>query len=92
MRPPALRHIQTVSEALGPAVRDSVRAAWDLDIRDAYSAQEVGYMALQAPGGDHYLVQAENVLLEVLDDAEQPCRPVPSAVSSSPRCTILPCR
>lgn len=52
-----------------------MRAAWDLPVRDVYSAQEVGYIALQAPGQDHYLVQAENVLVEVLDDADRPCAP-----------------
>jgi phenylacetate-CoA ligase len=38
-----------------------------------YSSQEVGYIALQCPDSDRYHVQAENVLVEILDDAGQPC-------------------
>src|SRR3546814_16158281 len=40
-----------------------------------YSSQECGYFALQAPGHDHYLVQAEVVLLEVLRADGSPCEP-----------------
>ena len=40
-----------------------------------YSSQEVGYIALECPTGESYHVQAENVLVEVLDDQDRPCSP-----------------
>jgi phenylacetate-CoA ligase len=40
-----------------------------------YSAEEMGYMALQCPEHEHYHVQSENVLLEVLRDDGAPCGP-----------------
>ena len=36
---------------------------------------EDGYLALQCPQHEHYHVQAEGVLLEVLDDTGAPCVP-----------------
>jgi phenylacetate-CoA ligase len=40
-----------------------------------YSANELGYLALQCPRHEHYHVQSEGVLLEVLDAAGRPCAP-----------------
>ncbi len=37
--------------------------------------QALGYAALQCPEHEHYHVQSENVLLEVLDNNGRPCRP-----------------
>jgi phenylacetate-CoA ligase len=52
-----------------------VREAWDVPLTDLYSASETGYLALQCPRHEHYHVQSESVLLEVLDDAGRPCAP-----------------
>jgi phenylacetate-CoA ligase len=38
-----------------------------------YSANELGYLALQCPEHEHYHVQAEGVLLEVLGEDNRPC-------------------
>jgi len=43
-------------------------------LTDVYSATEVGYLALQCPEHEHYHVQAESVLLEVLGDDDAPCK------------------
>ena len=40
-----------------------------------YSSQEVGYIALQCPENESYHIQAENVLVEILDDDGLPCEP-----------------
>jgi phenylacetate-CoA ligase len=40
-----------------------------------YTCQEAGYLALQCPEHPHYHVQAENILLEVVDDTGRPCGP-----------------
>ena len=48
---------------------------WHARVTDIYSANEVGYLALQCPGRDSYHVQAESCFVEVLDDAGAPCGP-----------------
>lgn len=70
---PELEEVQLVSEALDPQVRSRIRRAFGTKVTDLYSAQEVGYIALQCPEHDHYHVQAENVLVEVVDDDGRPC-------------------
>lgn len=70
---PRLREIQTLSEVLSPEVRTLAETVWGARITDIYSAQEVGYIALQAPGGTHYLEQSEAAIVEVLDDEGRAC-------------------
>lgn len=74
-RLPNLRQARTYSEALRPEMRDLVRRAWDVEVADVYSCEEAGYIALQCPRHEHYHVQSENLLVEVLDDAGKPCGP-----------------
>jgi phenylacetate-CoA ligase len=69
-----LREIRTFGEILEQHTRDAVRRAFDVKIVDMYSSQEVGYIALQCPDHEHYHVQAENVLLEVIRDDGTPCQ------------------
>jgi len=68
-----LREVRTVGEMLTPDVRSACREAWGVKVVDMYSANEVGYVALQCPMHEHYHVQSEGVLLEVLDDGGRPC-------------------
>jgi phenylacetate-CoA ligase len=75
LRLPGLVEVRTLAESLGADVRALCRQAWDVSITDVYSASECGYLALQCPDHEHYHVQAEGVLLEVLDDAGIPCEP-----------------
>lgn len=70
-----LREVRTIGEALGPEVRELCRQAWGVPVTDTYSADEVGYVALQCPVREHYHVQSEGVLVEVLDPEGQPCGP-----------------
>lgn len=72
---PNLRGIETFAEVLQPEVREACREAWGIPVVDMYSAQEVGYMAFQCPDHEHYHVQAESALVEVLNDQGNPCRP-----------------
>ena len=39
-----------------------------MPVTDVYSSDEVGYIALQCPETEHYHVQSEALLVEVLDD------------------------
>ena len=73
IRLPALREVRTVSEMLTVEGRRLIREAWGVKVTDMYSAEEIGYIALQCPEHEHYHVQSEGVLLELLDQAGAPC-------------------
>ena len=75
MRLPRLRQARSFSEALRPTLRETVQAAWGVGIADVYSCEEAGYIALQCPRHDHYHVQAENLIVEILDADGRPCAP-----------------
>jgi phenylacetate-CoA ligase len=70
-----LHQVTTFGEVLDAEARATCERAFGVKVVDMYSAQEVGYIALQCPECENYHVQSENVLVEVLDDAGQPCRP-----------------
>lgn len=70
-----LREVRTFGELLGPETRELCRSAWNVPVTDVYSAEEVGYIALQCPLQEHYHVQSEGVLVEVLDERGRPCAP-----------------
>lgn len=70
-----LRETRTFGEMLPPDLRELCRQAWGVGLTDLYSAEEVGYIALQCPQAEHYHVQAENLLVEILDERGNPCRP-----------------
>lgn len=65
--------VLTFGEPVGTDLRDELRSAWGTEIADVYSAQELGYIALQCPDSTSYHVQSECVLVEVLDDDGRPC-------------------
>jgi phenylacetate-coenzyme A ligase PaaK-like adenylate-forming protein len=75
VRLPKLRQVITIAERLDPAVRMSCREAWNAGIDDIYSTREAGYLALQCPDFEHYHVQTEVALIEVLDEAGRPVAP-----------------
>jgi len=70
-----LREVRTLGETLAPEVRELCREAWSVPVNDIYSAEEVGYIALQCPQHEHYHTLEEGVLVEVLDEQNQPCAP-----------------
>jgi phenylacetate-CoA ligase len=70
-----LREVRTLAEALGADARALCREAWGVPLTDFYSAGEVGYIALQCPQHEHYHVQSESLLVEILDDRGLPCGP-----------------
>lgn len=75
IRLPRLRQVRTFGETLMPGLREACLEAWAASLTDVYSAEEVGYIALQCPGHEHYHVQAESLLVEILDQAGKPCSP-----------------
>ena len=72
---PHLEHVLTVGEVVTAEVRQLCAKAWDTPVIDTYSAHEVGILANQCPEHEHYHVQAETVLLEVVDARGEPCGP-----------------
>lgn len=72
---PRLRDVGTLGGVLMPQVRAACRTAWDVQVIDMYSAQEVGYIAFQCPEHEHYHVQSETCLVEILDSGNRPCEP-----------------
>ena len=70
---PRLREVRTVGEVIEPETRRFCREVWGADIADVYSCEEAGYLAFQCAGHEHYHVQMEGVLLEVLDEHGAPC-------------------
>ncbi len=75
VRLPRLRAVETISEILRPLTRELCRAAWGVPVTDLYTTREAGYIALQCPEHEHYHVQSEGILVEVLDESDRPCRP-----------------
>ncbi|HAH08506.1 MAG TPA: hypothetical protein DCL48_00230 [Alphaproteobacteria bacterium] len=71
--PKSLRHIWTISESVSPALRERIRRLTDLGIEDNYSSQELGTIAIQCPESGLYHINAESVLIEVLNQAGKPC-------------------
>jgi phenylacetate-CoA ligase len=70
---PGLKETRSYSEQLAPDLADLVSQAWNVGVSDVYSANEVGYVALGCPDFDTYHIQAEDVLVEIVDDDGNHC-------------------
>ena len=74
--PNNLREVRTTSEVLEPELRAQTRDQWGVKVADMYSAEELNMIALQCPDHDSNLhVQMEGLLLEILNDNDEPCQP-----------------
>ena len=71
---PRLREVRTISGTVTAALRERCQAILGVSLTDLYSAQEVGVIALQCPDSGLLHVQAEHLLVEVLDESGRPCR------------------
>ena len=69
----SLRAIQTVGETLTDETRAGIETGFGVPVKNTYSCVEAGYLASPCPAGHGLHVHAENVLLEVLDESDQPC-------------------
>jgi phenylacetate-CoA ligase len=69
----ALEHVRTIGETLSPELRVRCRDVLGVPIVDVYSAQEVGVIAIQCPVSGLYHVQAESLIVEVLDAGGRAC-------------------
>lgn len=72
---PKLKEIRTLGEGMNDGIRDVCRTVFNVGVKDMYSAQEVGYIALQCPEYEHYHIQSESIRVEILDDEGNQCAP-----------------
>lgn len=68
---PGLLQVRTFGEMLPADTITRCREVWGVGVADIYSSEEIGVIAFQCELG-RYHVQAENVLLEILDDRGGP--------------------
>ncbi|NNM30598.1 MAG: phenylacetate--CoA ligase family protein [Akkermansiaceae bacterium] len=72
---PSLKELRLMGEVTDEATREICGRAWKVPISDMYSANEVGYIALQCPEEGKLHIQSENVLVEVVDEDGKACAP-----------------
>ncbi|MES2957448.1 MAG: phenylacetate--CoA ligase family protein [Pseudomonadota bacterium] len=75
LEPQGLKEVRSIGETMADDLRERCRKVWGVPVVDVYTCQEAGYLASQCPEHEHYHVQSENVLLEVIDADGKPCRP-----------------
>jgi phenylacetate-CoA ligase len=75
VRLPDLRAVLTYGEPIQADVRAACRETWGVPVHDIYCCEELGYIATQCPRYEHYHVQSETVLVEILDEQGRPCAP-----------------
>jgi phenylacetate-CoA ligase len=71
---PRLSAIQAISETLTEPAQRKIETAFGAPVKNLYSCAEAGYLASPCPAGHGLHVHAENVILEILDEADQPCK------------------
>jgi phenylacetate-CoA ligase len=73
---PSIEQVMTYAETVDADIRKRARSLLGASIRDRYSCFEIGPIAFQCPhSDDHYHLASSNVIVEILDDAGQPCAP-----------------
>ncbi|GJM13909.1 MAG: adenylyltransferase [Pseudohongiella sp.] len=65
--------VRTVGESVDNELRHQVAEQIDAKLVDFYSSEELGYIAIACPEHDHYHVQSESLLLEVLREDGSAC-------------------
>ena len=71
---PSVQRVRTIGETLSPGLRERTEAQLGATVRDCYSSEEVGYIAIECPAGGLYHVMAETVIVEIVDVDGHPCR------------------
>ncbi len=74
-RLPRLKQVETLSELLRPETRVLCGEVWGVPVVDMYTTREAGYLALQCPEHEHYHVQGEGLLLEVVGPDHKTVKP-----------------
>lgn len=72
---PRLKETRAIGDVVDDALRDAVRAAWNVAVTDLYSCTEIGTMALECSEHHRLHIQMEGAMVEILRDDGQPCAP-----------------
>ncbi len=72
---PQLREIRCFGETVTDELRQAVAQLPGVSITDLYSSHELGVIALQCPVSGAYHVQAESMIVEILNEQNKPCAP-----------------
>jgi phenylacetate-coenzyme A ligase PaaK-like adenylate-forming protein len=75
LRIQGLRAVQATSEPLPPELRARIENTFGCEVFDKYGSRETNVVSHESPDHRSMLVQAENVVVEVLDDTDQPLPP-----------------
>ena len=70
---PGLRAIQGTSEPFPAALRERIESAFGCTSYDKYGMRETNIVHHESPDHDGMLIQAENVVVEILDEKGDPC-------------------
>ncbi|PCJ22734.1 MAG: hypothetical protein COA96_13610 [SAR86 cluster bacterium] len=70
---PPFKEVRCVGENVTAQLRQTVRSQLNSSLVDFYSSEETGYVALQCPLLDHYHVQSESVIVEIVRDDGSAC-------------------
>lgn len=70
----SVKMIKTIGETLSPELRSHIEAETGARLFDCYSAEEVGYIALQCPDTQFYHIMSEALIVELLDADGRPAR------------------
>lgn len=73
-RQPRLKHVRTLGETVSADIRRKTSEICGVPVEDNYSSQEVGTIAIQCPASGLYHIMAEALIVEVLNEAGEPCR------------------
>jgi phenylacetate-CoA ligase len=73
--PLSLGAVMTSGEQVTEADREACRRVFGTDILDLYGSKEGNHMAYRCPSQTCWHVNAETLLLEIVDDDGRPCRP-----------------
>lgn len=75
-KPQGLLELSVFGEMLPADLRGLADETWKLAVVDMYSSEEFGTIALQCPAdAETYHLQAENVLVEIVNDEGKECAP-----------------
>ena len=72
-KPEALREVRTMGEVVDDDLRELCFQEWNIPLTDMYSTEEFNTITHQCPDHLHGHVQADNVLVEILNKNDEPC-------------------
>lgn len=70
-----LKNIRNIGETVSDTLRDRVYSITGCHIEDLYSSSEIGCISIECPHSHQHHVMSEAVIVEILDDYNNPCPP-----------------